>query len=964
MRIVIAVLIILGLFFGIIGYLVLSEPEATPQTLSDAETALANKNADLALKLVNRYLSKYPDAWNARLIQGNIYTGLEKFSEAYDSYQQALTEDNPNLELTRFLCGRAAMGVGRAFESEQHLREVLKLNPRSLEAHSALFYLMRIEGRNREMREHYMESIRQRQFKAERLLVMVSPYDSQVRDGDEEFVNGCLDSLPDDPLPMMGQARGMIESDKPTEALPLLVGVRQAHPQILTATALLGKCLLRVGTPEQITDWVESLPEDKDEDAEIWWVRGQLAERNGDRRGAARCYWESLKRDPLFRPSCYDLGQTLAVLGGYDETAKKLSEYAGDQSDIIDSAFEAGPKAPEKMREVAEGMLKLGRIWEATGWCYAAMQIPSEAEWGETEARKLNERIRAEPPFVLASAVPANSIDLSDWDVPEMSSLKPGATPSIDSPVIPSGVAFSDQARKAGMGFQFFTHITGQSKMYEFSGGGASVVDFDRDGWPDVYLTQGAELPVKPEQTAYVNQLFRNINGQKFEEIAEIADVADNRYGQGAAIGDFDNDGFSDVFVTNIGGNELYRNNGDGTFSKSPIPDALVGNAWTIGGMIVDLNDDGNPDIYALNYLGGDDVLTRKCDVNGTVIQCSPGYFPAAADQVFFGDGSGGFTDATEASGLVTDRGKGMGVTAFRMKGDDKTSVLIANDTEPNYLFRGDGNRFEESGILKGIALGATGRAQSCMGVAAGDVNNDGAIDFLVTNYTAEANNLYVQQDGFFEDRAEALGIRQDGIALMGWGAQFLDANLDGYEDLLVANGHLENREGAPMSKMPAHFFHNVSGRFVIGNGSELGDYFEQEFFGRAVARLDWNRDGLPDAVMTHRSDPVSLLTNVSAEHGESVRISLIGTVKARDAVGAVVQLKTSERTLARQVMSGDGFQAANQQTALFGLPKGEAIESVKVTWPGGATTLLTEVAPNSDLVVVEGLESSVTVPH
>ena len=309
-----------------------------------------------------------------------------------------------------------------------------------------------------------------------------------------------------------------------------------------------------------------------------------------------------------------------------------------------------------------------------------------------------------------------------------------------------------------------------------------------------------------------------------------------------------------------------------------------------------------------------------------------------------------------------------MGIVAFRRSGGAQ-SILVANDTTPNFLLNAGDTDFAENARSAGIAVGANGDAQSCMGIAAGDVNNDGLMDFFVTNYSSQPNNLFLQlEDGLFSDEIGRSGIRELGFTDMGWGAQFLDANLDGHLDLIVANGGLEALGPDSGSEQRAQFFRNVGdGRFVSPEG-RTGEFFQNQHFGRAVARVDWNRDGLPDVFFTRKSAPPALLTNTTKEHGDSVRLTLIGNsaTSSRDAVGTVVTITTDAHTLTRQVTAGDGFQCTNQKSLIFGIAEGSVPKSIKVVWPSGTETMLDpeSVSRNADLVLIEGNDRVLELPR
>ena len=969
MRIAIVLTLILMLFFGVIGYIIFAEPQVTEQTLADAETAMAGQDLETAKTLLTRYLEENPDSIRANSVAGDLYLRMNEPDTAYEHFEKLLVDENPNLMESRFNCARLAMSLGRAIDAEAHMRAVLDINQDHGNAHLGLFEFLRAQGRNNELAPHFMFTIRQPQaFDLKQLLVMAAPHSAHLTKEDGEFVDACMKTFPDEPLPLLGQARSLVDSVEVMEAIPILSQICEKHPKVLTAQGLLGSALVRFGSNEQIKAWIEQLPENADEYAEIWLAKGDLAARNQNQHGAARCYWEGLKRDPIHNVCAYRLGRLLSDMEGYEEQGAKLQDYATGLYRLTKLVFDAGPREPGNMRKVVDEMVKYGRLWEAAGWCYAAGRIPSQQSWAQIEAEKLLRKLREEPPFILPEASPANDLDFSEWAIPSVDELVLKVENVPIEPPMSGAVSFKNDARSKGIEFRFNTAATDQARMFEFSGGGANIIDFDRDGWPDVYFTQGAMWPVNPEQDSFLDTIYRNVGGEVFEDVGSLAMEGDNAYSQGASVGDFDNDGFQDVFVGNIGANSFYHNNGDGTFSKMDLPEQIAGSEWTIGTMLADITGDGSPDIYAVNYLAGDEPFTRTCEIGpNRNAQCPVGFFDAADDQFIQNDGQGGFA-SIDGAGVAQPGGKGMGVVAFRRSGGAQ-SILVANDTTPNFLLNAGDTDFAENARSAGIAVGANGDAQSCMGIAAGDVNNDGLMDFFVTNYSSQPNNLFLQlEEGLFSDEIGRSGIRELGFTDMGWGAQFLDANLDGHLDLIVANGGLEALGPDSGSEQRAQFFRNVGdGRFVSPEG-RTGEFFQNQHFGRAVARVDWNRDGLPDVFFTRKSAPPALLTNTTKEHGDSVRLTLIGNsaTSSRDAVGTVVTITTDAHTLTRQVTAGDGFQCTNQKSLIFGIAEGSVPKSIKVVWPSGTETMLDpeSVSRNADLVLIEGNDRVLELPR
>ena len=908
----------------------------------------------------------------------------EQYDAVLRHFTQALDQGERLSVPHRFDWAQAAMHVGRLFLAEQQLRELLREQPRHREANELLCSLLRISGRNWELRPFAVQLMRQEAFSQANLIALQDnglavEQGSQEETAIERFLvqNGRRQN---DPLARLSQARYLMDHNQDEQALPLVRGVVAEVPTLLDAQARLGKLLLQRDREGELLAWWQGLPEGALEHPEVWAVRGQWAESQGNLAGAARCFWETLRRHPDHAQATYRLAQLLQTLGQRAE-AEPFSARAKELAQLKTFSLEVRAR-PERCRELTRILESLGRRWEALGWAYVAIErnptspIPGQGagegrgsestRWAFATVERLAPALRSVTELVPEQQRLAYQIDLTRLAVPIENLARAERKPVPSSPLAANRIAFEDVAAEAGITFSYFNGADPQrAYMFEFSGGGLGVIDYDADGWPDLYLTQGCSWPPDPQQRTHLDRLFRNLGNGRFVDVTDQAGLISPGYGQGVAVGDFDSDGWPDLYVANIGPNQLYRNNGDGTFTDVTESSQIQGTEWTISVLIADLNGDAHPELYDVNYLGGPRVFTEVCYSGGKPIQCFPPQFPGEFDRLAANQGDGTFLDVSQAAGVRLPEGKGMGVVAADFDDSRRLSLFITNDTTPNFLLLnetpspGAAPRFTEQGLIRGVALSDSGKASSCMGIAAGDPNQDGRIDLFVTNFQDEPNDFFVQGEGcLFEDRIRQSRLYDPGFDKEGWGAQFLDADGDGDDDLVVANGHLDDYpHSVGVTKMPTQVFENVgAGQFAEVPATGLGRYFQTPYLGRAVARLDHNRDGRPDFGITHLHTPFGLLSNRSSTANRHfLTVHLRGTVSSRDAIGTKVTIQTATGSQTRQLMAGDGFQAANQRVIFFGLGDHSEVQQLRVDWVSGSSQVSGPFAADQELIWVQG---------
>ena len=421
-------------------------------------------------------------------------------------------------------------------------------------------------------------------------------------------------------------------------------------------------------------------------------------------------------------------------------------------------------------------------------------------------------------------------------------------------------------------------------------------------------------------------------------------------FGQGVAAGDIDNDGFTDLLIARAGANVLLLNQGDGTFLESLTYPATE--SWTTSVAIADIDGDSSPDLYEVNYLEGESVYHLRCDHDGRQRICAPTDFAAAPDRLLLSDGAGAFV-SEDLSAIQSDRG--MGVMIAQLDGNAGVEVCVANDEGPNQLLALRDEGAIDQGVVYGVAYGHDGRALGSMGIALGDPLNDRRPALFVTNYYSEPNNFYRSVlPGSFVDQTSAVQLLQPGFSMLGFGCCFCDLNGDGTEDLIVANGHLDDftHFGHPY-RMPTQICLNTGdGQFQLA--TQVKGYLSRRHLGRSVVTTDWNGDGAPDVVVTHLNAPVALLQN--QQSFDELRIQLLGTESARDAVGSVL---TSGRTQ-KYVTAGDGYQSSGSRWNSF--PAG--VDQVEVQFPGGRTKAFARPANSGFYRVLERGNRMISLPR
>ena len=520
-----------------------------------------------------------------------------------------------------------------------------------------------------------------------------------------------------------------------------------------------------------------------------------------------------------------------------------------------------------------------------------------------------------------------------------------------------TGIQFVDVTQEAGIHWQHTDGRSGQKYFMETLGSGAAFFDYDADGDPDLYFVNGAPLPGYVAQEVPTNCLYRNNGDGTFTDVTEASGVGDTGYGHGCAVGDYNNDGQLDLYVTNYGTNRLYRNNGDGTFTDVAEIAGVTEPRWSSSCAFADYDRDGNLDLYVVNYIVFDIDENPWCGLKekGIRAYCEPDNFPAQSDTLFRNNGDGTFTDVTKSAGIYRTTGKGLGVVWGDYNNDGVPDIYVANDSTENFFYHNNGDgTFEEIGFMVGVALSEDGTAENGMGTAFGDWNNDGWLDLTVTNYAQQTNTLYHNDaDGFFTDATATTKTAQLTYPYLGWATAFIDYDNDGYQDLFVANGHLhenltELAQQGTYGQRNLLFQNNYNGTFTEVSET-LGPGMKLEDVSRGATFADYDSDGDIDIVVTNSNAAPRLLRNDGGNQKNYLQIRLLAT-----AIGARVKITTGDLTQIREVRSGDGYLSQRDLTLHFGVADYAQIDTIEIQWQSGAKQLVKSVPANQVLSLKE----------
>lgn len=553
---------------------------------------------------------------------------------------------------------------------------------------------------------------------------------------------------------------------------------------------------------------------------------------------------------------------------------------------------------------------------------------------------------------------------------------------STETSSIPSGPAWFRTVKDSGIDFVHSSGVSDEKEFPAANGSGIGGLDYDLDGRVDLYFASGCKFPINLEDQSLVDQAYRNLGGFRFANISQLAYLGFNGYSAGVTIGDYDSDGFPDVYVACYGANVLYHNQGDGSFVRRELEASVADEGWATSTGFFDADADGDLDLYVCNYGTWSLETNQYCHADGNPeirLFCSPKSIEPAHAVFYINQGDGTFSERSTEAGFRARAGRGQGVVMADLDDDKLIDVYVGNDLNANSLFMNNGDgTFRDETELSGVAYSQAGLAQAGMGVDAGDVNGDGKFELFVTNFKGEYSTLYENRGrGLFFDVSMKRGVGRDTIPYVSWGTSFGDFDLDGWMDLLVVNGHVDpNRhlagEEAPY-RNPALLFRNNSasgekGSFV-GVHAAAGDYFREEHSSRGVIVGDFDEDGDLDFVACHQDEAPSVIENLciggddksDIPAGRCVTLRFVGTAAHRDAIGSEARVSWGDREFRDQITGGGSYLSTGDYRLMLPISAGDAAPAVQVRFNGKQTELqsLPGIEAQRSYVLIESADPS-----
>ncbi len=866
----------------------------------------------------------------------------------------------------------ALLAVGRLFDGIELLAKCVHQLPQDTTLRRSLVDLLTATQQYTQAKPHIEVLVHQREFDD---LLLMAGYLAESHAEEFSSLDEVMSRNPGDRRLKVNVAKQSLSRGEFDESINLLRSIVDQHPEFMAAQTMLGRALVQSGSFDEAEAWAQSVPVGTEQDPAYWLTMGDLAAHRRDIVTATIAYGKAAKLDfdrvePWVKlaSACQQTNLVIQDHDAIQERATQLSKLRQSYAEYL-----AGDQdKPDSLIQLSHRLVALGRLWEAEAWTAIGS---TRAVYNESETGVVSE-LRAGVLAKLSRNTPWQSSER----LPAWSWLKSAAVvdhPLITSeskperqhwrPSVPTSIALKNEAVQRNVDFFGRTAEDLESPgilNFQMLGCGGAAIDFDHDGWPDLYFAAAGGTP--PLANSAPNAMLRNLEG-RFVNVANYCGAEDRGFGQGVAVGDMNEDGFDDLLVLNYGPNSVWLNNGDGTFANHSARWLPTSSTWSTSAAIADLDGDSLSDLVIVNYCAGLAPVSDECPVgNSAVIRaCSPNHFRAQRDLFLRGTSTGGLVDATETWNAIPETlGRGLGIVAGSFDEHPGIDLLIANDMTSNHCWVADtvgGEEFalQEKGVLLGLANDASSRSQGSMGIAVADFNLDGKADFYVSNYESEYNTLYLADShSQWRDETSQAGLVRAAMPMVGFGTQAADLDNNGQCELVVANGHIDHYQRDNQDILyaqPMQIFEHASGGGYESIANRIDDeYFRTTHVGRGLWTIDANRDGRIDLIATHQTEPPALLVNHSSSAYATVALRLVATRSSRNAVGSEITVRTDAGTLRGHVTSGDGYFCSNERVVRFGLGETQSVIEVMVRWPNGETQTWTDIEPHEDWLLVQ----------
>jgi len=795
----------------------------------------------------------------------------------------------------------------------------------------------------------------------------------------------------------LGISRWRYSNGNLTEAIEELRNHQLAATTTQAETAFLGRLLSEAQNYGAFSDWIVSCNAETQIHGDFWAALGTFFLDQHQDEAATRCLMEALLRDPTDERSAHRLAKALDAMGR-TEDAKQARHRAVI---IVQLKNEIPRLSAEQLGEtqtISERLLELGRPFEALNWKLLAKDSAAATPVAAALRQQITQMSQNQAALTMAFEMSQLDLSRATFEIaPELiSNLKSDtrvfltvqnnpaslqSNPHLASKVNPRENSIkndhpqatwelTDVADKVGLNFQWYKDLENDFSsipLHEVMGGGVAVIDYELDGWPDVYLAQGSGEPPHQSGTRS-NQLFRNLAGS-FDTVTDLSNSSDHNYSSGIAAGDVNQDGFPDLWIGNLGKSRLLVNNGDGTFRDDSETLGLETDLFTSSVAIADLTQDGLPDLFEVAYVemeGGFREPGKGAD--DKYIVPSPLSFYASPDRWLENRGDGTWVARTISSDRI-EPGTGLGVLISDFDQDGINEVFVANDGRANHLLKIKRDRSVDNlAELSGLSAGFDGGFSACMGIASGDFDRNGRQDLHLSNFSQQSNHHFLQlSQNLFTDLAVQFRHADWSSLYVGFGIKAMDIDRNGWLDLIATNGHIFDLtdRGEPL-QMPGQVIMNDGGRFEWSRTESPSQYWQNQHIGRAISKIDFNRDHRIDFLVSHLDHPVALLENQTESPANWIQFELIGTQTERDAVGTRVRVQAGEQSWTEWVTAGDGYLSSDQKLIDIGIGSADQIDSVSVTWPSGVKYQWENLTPNRRLMIIEnqtGEPMEITIP-